>query len=94
MNPSSGRSGFGIFSIIEHSHTHFGTALHDFQPSGSDMYKARRVRQSSPNAKFSIYSPLITKELYNNAIKGRVDANTMKPKYQPLRHEPSTFISY
>ena len=92
LNPSSGRGGFGNFSIIEHSHTHFGTALYDFQPSGSDVGFANRIRETNPNAKFSIYSPLITKGLYNQAIKGKHRAPGIP--YKAINYEPTKYIPY
>jgi hypothetical protein len=73
--------------IFVHRHSHYGTANHDFQPSDSDRIYAKSVREFNPSAKFSIYSPLITMDRYNNAMKN-------KYYFKKLNYEPSKIIPY
>ena len=92
LNPVSGKGGFGNFSIIEHSHSHYGTSHDDFRPSGYDY--ANRAKH--PNAKFTVYAPLLTKAAYNAAFKNKVIPNTNPLQPWPLlKGEPKTkYIKY
>ncbi|MBU3026762.1 RHS repeat-associated core domain-containing protein [Zobellia galactanivorans] len=95
LNPSPGKEGFGDFSIINHRHSHYGTELHDFQPSDEDRIYASGVRSVNPDAQFSIFSPHITKDKYNRAILKKVNpSNPSQPLYKPLNYEPSKYIQY
>lgn len=95
LNPVPNKSGFGNFLIMNHSHSHFGRALHDFQPSDEDRIYARGVRSVNPNAQFSIYSPFLSKDTYNHAILKKVNPNNpSQPLYKPLNYEPSKYIQY
>ena len=92
INPTSGNKGFGNFSIIEHSHTHYGVSHDDFRASGLDYAN----RLNHPNAKFSVYAPLLTKAAYNNAFKNKMIPGSYPLKSVPLlKNEPvSKFIQY
>ncbi|UII76008.1 hypothetical protein LV716_17345 [Flagellimonas sp. HMM57] len=93
--PSPRRAGgFGDFETLINIHSHYGTSLDDFQPSGSDMAGARRERMRSPNAQFFIFSPLITKNRYNNAIDGKILPGTLNTPYKKIDYEPKKYIPY
>ena len=82
----------GEYETLIDIHSHFGTALYDFQPSGNDRIHAQTQRKKNPNAQFFIFSPLLNKENYNKAVEGKY----MQPNipYKKIDYEPSKFIPY
>src|SRR5690606_102452 len=82
----------GDYKTSTNIHSHYGTALYDFQPSGSDMSMAQRERERSPNAQFYIFSPLISKENYNKAVDGKY--RTYNVPYKKINYEPGKYIPY
>ncbi|MDQ7917833.1 RHS repeat-associated core domain-containing protein [Mesonia sp. MT50] len=83
QSPVFGELGFNKFNTTQHYHNHTGTARYDFYPSGrnkpgdTDFY--RNILEASPNAKFYIYMPKITKEIYNNVIPRSWPKMTREP---------------
>lgn len=90
--PSLSRSKLmSSYETIIDIHSHYGTALYDFEPSSSDRVGAQKTRAKFPKAKFYIFSPFISKENYNKAIEGR---NGIKYGRQKIDYEPGKYIPY
>ena len=92
--PTPSRSQFfGNYTTIIDIHSHHGKALYDFRASGNDIAAANKERLTNPKAKFYVFSPLLTKNNYNKAIKSKRGTG-YKRGYKPINHEPNKYIKY
>ena len=57
--------GFGRNSIFLHAHSHPNATRDDFSISSPDYSNAKRTWKVSPNAKYYIYTPKLTKTTWN-----------------------------